>query len=93
MSFPAGTVAKNLSANAGDPELRDRSLSQTDPLEGKTATHCSVLAWKTVLGLCCDVGSSLVAASGGYSLVVKKGLLFAVDSLVAPRRLWGLGLQ
>ena len=87
MSFPAGTVAKNLSANAGDPELRDRSLSQTDPLEGKTATHCSVLAWKTVLGLCCDVGSSLVAASGGYSLVVVQKLFIAMTSLVSEHGL------
>ena len=80
-------VAKNLSANAGDPELRDRSLSQTDPLEGKTATHCSVLAWKTVLGLCCDVGSSLVAASGGYSLVVVQKLFIAMTSLVSEHGL------
>ena len=25
LSFPADTVAKNLSANAGDPEIRDRA--------------------------------------------------------------------
>ena len=80
-------MAKNLSANAGDPEIRDRSLSQTDPLEGKMATHSSVLAWKIVLGLCCYVGFSLVAASGGYSLAVVCGLRIVVTSLVMEHRL------
>ena len=35
-----------------------------------------------MLGLCWYMGSSLVAASGGYSLVEVKGLLIAVTSLV-----------
>ena len=35
-----------------------------------------------VLGLCCCVGFSLVAESGGYSLVVMHGLLIAVVFLV-----------
>ena len=35
-----------------------------------------------VLGLCWYMGSSLVAASGGYSLVEVKGLLIAVTPLV-----------
>ena len=41
-----------------------------------------------VLGLCCCTGFSLVAASGGYSLVVS-GLFIAVASLV-ERRLQGM---
>ena len=40
-----------------------------------------------VLGLCCCVGFSLVAANGGYSLVVVCGLLTVVASLVAEYRL------
>ena len=40
-----------------------------------------------VLGLCCCVGFSLVAANGGYSLVVVCGLLSVVASLVAEYRL------
>ena len=39
------------------------------------------------------MGLSLVAANGGYSLDVMQGLLFAVASLVADHRPWGLGLQ
>jgi len=39
------------------------------------------------------VGLSLVAVSGGYSVDVMQGLLFAVASLVADHRPWGLGLQ
>ena len=38
-----------------------------------------------VLGLCCCLGFSLVAANGGYSLVAVPGLLIAVASLVACR--------
>ena len=41
----------------------------------------------TVLGLCCHVGFSLVAESGGYSLVAVYRLLTAVASLVAAPRL------
>ena len=39
------------------------------------------------------VGLSLIAVSGGYSVDVMQGLLFAVASLVADHRPWGLGLQ
>ena len=35
-----------------------------------------------VLDLCCCVGFSLVAASGGYSLAVVRGLLIVMASLV-----------
>ena len=42
-----------------------------------------------VLGLHCCVSFSLVAASGGYSLVVVCWLLIAVTSLVG-HRLWGM---
>ena len=40
-----------------------------------------------VLGLCCCVGFSLVAASGGYSPVVVCGLLIAVASLAVKQTL------
>ena len=40
-----------------------------------------------VLGLHCRTVSSLVAASGGYSLVVVRELLTAVSFLVAEHRL------
>ena len=42
-----------------------------------------------MLGLCCCSGSSLVVASGGYSLAMVHRLLIAVASLVAEHRLWG----
>ena len=41
----------------------------------------------TVLGLHCCVGFSLVAVSGGCSLVAARGLLTAVASFVAGHRL------
>ena len=40
-----------------------------------------------VLGLCCCEGLSLVAESGGYSLVAECRLLFAGAPLVAEHRL------
>ena len=43
-----------------------------------------------VLGLHCCMGSSLVATSGGFSLVVVYRLLIAVASLVVERGLWGV---
>ena len=43
-----------------------------------------------VLGLCCCVGFSLVAANGGYSLVVMCGLLIVVASLVVEHGLQGM---
>ena len=51
------------------------------------ATHFSVLAWKTVPGLCYYVGFSLVAVSGGYSLVVVQKVFIAVTSLVLEHEL------
>ena len=40
-----------------------------------------------VLGLCCCVDFSQVAASGGYSLVAVRELLTAVASFVVEHRL------
>ena len=40
-------MVKNLPANAGDVEMRVQSLGQEDPLEEGTATHSSVLAWRS----------------------------------------------
>lgn len=40
-----------------------------------------------LLAVCCCGGSSLVLASGGYSLVLVHGLLTAVTSLVASQGL------
>ena len=37
---------KNLPANAGDVEMRIRSLGQGDPLEEGMANHSSILAWR-----------------------------------------------
>ena len=45
---------------------------------------CIYIYILAVLGLCCCTGFSLVAASGGYSLVVS-GLFIAVASLVEHR--------
>ena len=42
-----------------------------------------------MLGLRCVIGLSLAAASGGYSLAVVRGFLFAVASLVAEHGLQG----
>ena len=41
------------------------------------------------LGLCCCAGFSLVVESRGYSLVVVRGLLIVVASLVVEHRLYG----
>ena len=43
-----------------------------------------------VLGLHCCVGFSLVAASGGYFLVVARGLLTGVASPIENHRFWGM---
>ena len=43
--FPGDSVAKNLPANA--EETRVPSLGREDPLEEGTATHSSILAWRT----------------------------------------------
>ena len=42
-SFPGGSVVKNSPAKQ---EAQVRSLAREDLLEEKTATHCSILAWK-----------------------------------------------
>ena len=42
----------------------------------------------TVLGLCCCMGFSRVAVSGGYSLAVVHGLLISMASLVTEHGLW-----
>ena len=42
-SFPGGSVAKNLPANAGDKGSIPRSK---DPLEKEMATHSSIFAWE-----------------------------------------------
>ena len=39
-------VVKNPLANAGDIEMRVRSLGWEDPLEKEMATHSSILAWR-----------------------------------------------
>ena len=46
-----------------------------------------------VLGLCCCVGFSLAAASGGCSSLHCTGFLLAVASSVAEHRLPGTELQ
>ena len=43
-----------------------------------------------MLGLCCDTGFSLVAASGSCSLAAVCRLLVAVVSLVVEHRLQGV---
>ena len=61
-----------------------------------TFNICSVLFsikqsffFPAMLGLCCCIGFSLIAASGGYSLVAVCGLLTVVASLVAEHGLSG----
>ena len=44
MGFPGGSVVTNLPAMQ---ETRVQSLGREDPLEKETATHSSILAWKT----------------------------------------------
>ena len=39
-------MVKNLPSNAGDAEIKVRSLGQEDPLEKGIATHSSILAWR-----------------------------------------------
>ena len=46
-----------------------------------------VLIYLAVLGLHCCMVFSLVALSGGYSLVAMHGILIGVASLVAEHRL------
>ena len=46
ISFPGGSVVKNLPANAADTGDTGSSLGQEDPLEEEMATHSSTLAWE-----------------------------------------------
>ena len=46
-----------------------------------------------VLGLCYCTGFSLVAASGGYSVIAVVGLLIVVASVVAEHGFWGAQTQ
>ena len=39
-------LVKNLPANAGDAEMRVKSLGQEDCLEKEMATRSSILAWR-----------------------------------------------
>ena len=48
MGFPCGgTVAKNSPANAGDVGDKGWIPVLEDPLEEETATHSSILIWKS----------------------------------------------
>ena len=49
MSFPGGSVVKNLPTNAGDAKDVVQSLGWEDPLEKEMATHSSILAWRIPL--------------------------------------------
>ena len=44
--FLKGSVGKESACNAGEQEMRIRSLGQEDPLEKELATHSSILASK-----------------------------------------------
>ena len=44
MGIPAGSVVKNLPANAGHVEIQVQSLGRADALEEGMATHSSILA-------------------------------------------------
>ena len=44
LGFPNGSVVKNLPAMQ---EIWVQSLGWEDPLEGKMATHSSILTWRT----------------------------------------------
>ena len=45
LSFPSGSVVKNLPAMQETQETRIQSLGQEDPLKKEMATHSSILAW------------------------------------------------
>ena len=47
MGFPGGSGNKASVCNAGDPDL---ILGSRNPLEKRTATHSSILAWRTLWG-------------------------------------------
>ena len=47
IGFPGGSVVKSPPAVHETQRMQVRSLGQEDPLEAGTATHSSVLAWRT----------------------------------------------
>ena len=47
LASQAALVVRNPLASARDAKTRVRSLGGEDPLEEETATHSSILAWKT----------------------------------------------
>ena len=51
--------------------------------------HFFLFSFVVALGLCCCQGLSLLAVSGGYSLVAAHGILIAVAPLVAEHMLQG----
>ena len=57
MSFPDGSVVKNLPANEGDAKDVVQSLGWEDPLEKEMATHSSILAWRIPLTKTCGLHS------------------------------------
>ena len=64
-------------------------LSLHSPIEKKKKKYIYFFLFGCAL--CCCVGSSLVVASWGCSLVVLRGLLSAAGSLVAEHRLGSCG--
>ena len=47
LGFPGGPAGKESACNVGDQDLIPSSLVWEDPLEKGTATHFSILAWRT----------------------------------------------
>ena len=47
MGFPGGSAVKNLPAMQEVQQTWVRSLGREDPLEEDTATHSSILAWRS----------------------------------------------
>ena len=74
LSFPSPGDLPNPGIEPRSPTLQADALT-SEPL-------CLYLSL-AVLGLCCYASSSLVAASGDYSLVVVRGPLIVGTSLVA----------
>ena len=64
-------------------------MEQRNPTQNDlTCLSQSLLfSFLVALGLCCSVGTSLVAGSEGSSLVAMHGLLIAMIFLVAEHRL------
>ena len=74
-------MVKNLPANAGDARDRVQSLGGEDPLERKTASHSSILAWKILRredprwAWGCKDSDTTVAGRGTTSRVQKWALV------------------